>query len=128
MIAAGIGCRKDCTRADIIAAISIALRQANLTMQSVNLLCAPSFKMPASEITAVAETLERPLVFIDLDALANRDAETLSHSPQVASLFGVSSVAETAALVGAGATSHLYGPRIVFGSATCALAHSELPS
>ena len=126
MIAAGIGFRKDCTTADIIAAISLALRQANLTMRDIDLLCTPAFKRPALEVAAVAETLDRPLAFIDLNALERRDAETLSRSSQVASRFGLSSVAETAALAGAGAASRLYGPRLIFGNATCALAHSEL--
>ncbi|MGV8996140.1 MAG: cobalamin biosynthesis protein [Parvibaculaceae bacterium] len=128
MIAAGIGCRKDCSPADIISAINLALRQAGLTMHDVNILCAPSFKMPAPEIVAAAKALDRPLVFAELDALARRDTETLTQSPQVAMRFGLSSVAETSALVGAGSPSRLLGPRIASGGATCALATSEFLS
>jgi cobalt-precorrin 5A hydrolase len=43
----------------------------------------------------------------------------------VLALTGVPSVAEAAALAAAGPLAHLIGPRLVIGSATCALASSE---
>jgi cobalt-precorrin 5A hydrolase len=128
MIVAGIGCREACTAADILAAIGLALRQTKLTARDIDRICTPSFKSRAPEIAAAAEMLQRPLVFLDLDTLAMRDAETLTHSPHVATRFGLSSIAETAALAGAGASSRLCGPRLAYGGATCALAFSELPS
>jgi cobalt-precorrin 5A hydrolase len=49
-------------------------------------------------------------------------ANTLTHSARSQALAGVPSVSETAALTAAGAGARLYGPRIVVGPVTCALA------
>ncbi|WP_331308768.1 cobalamin biosynthesis protein [Methylobacterium oryzae] len=55
-------------------------------------------------------------------ALEARDAEIVTRSARVERLRGVGSVAEAAALAGAGSGSRLALPRIASGGATCALA------
>ena len=51
--------------------------------------------------------------------------QTLTHSELSQALAGVPSVSEAAALIAAGEGARLFGPRIVAGPVTCALATSE---
>ncbi|WP_244613423.1 cobalamin biosynthesis protein [Methylosinus sp. Ce-a6] len=73
-----------------------------------------------------ARLLNMPLVLLPLAALLAREDELLTRSPRVAALTGVGSVAEAAALVGAGPGSLLLGPRITSAHATCAIARNAL--
>jgi cobalt-precorrin 5A hydrolase len=61
----------------------------------------------------------------DLEAASPR---TETRSERVLALTGVASVAEAAALAAAGPAARLISPRLVIGSATCALASSETAS
>ncbi|WP_083967260.1 cobalamin biosynthesis protein [Methylosinus sp. R-45379] len=73
-----------------------------------------------------ARLLNLPLVFLPLDTLLARKGELLTRSPRVEALTGVGSVAEAAALVGAGAGSRLLGPRLASAGLTCAIARNAL--
>ncbi|WP_400766306.1 cobalamin biosynthesis protein [Methylosinus sporium] len=73
-----------------------------------------------------ARLLNLPLVFLPLDTLLARKGELLTRSPRVEALTGVGSVAEAAALVGAGAGSRLLGPRLGSAGLTCAIARNAL--
>jgi hypothetical protein len=73
-----------------------------------------------------ARLLNLPLVFLPLDRLLARKDELLTRSPRVEALTGVGSVAEAAALVGAGAGSRLLGPRLASVGVTCAIARNAL--
>ncbi|MBU3887418.1 cobalamin biosynthesis protein [Methylosinus sp. KRF6] len=73
-----------------------------------------------------ARLLNLPLVFLPLDALLARKDELLTRSLRVEALTGVGSVAEAAALVGAGAGSRLFGPRLASAGVTCAIARNAL--
>ena len=59
---------------------------------------------------------------VDLQAASERIA---TRSERVLALMGVPSVAEAAALAAAGPAARLISPRLVIGSATCALAASD---
>ncbi len=69
-----------------------------------------------------AKTLGLDLVFLPLEALKARKGAAATHSPRVQAMFGVGSVAEAAALVGAGPGSRLLAPRIATSYVACALA------
>jgi len=71
-----------------------------------------------------AEILGLQLVFLPLADLRARKGAAPTHSPRVQAMFGVGSVSEAAALVGAGPGSRLLGPRIATRIAACALAQS----
>jgi len=71
-----------------------------------------------------ARLLNMPLVFLPLATLLARKDELLTRSPRVDALTGVGSVAEAAALAGAGPKSLLLGPRITSAHATCAMARN----
>ncbi|MCE9649035.1 MAG: cobalamin biosynthesis protein [Parvibaculum sp.] len=128
MIAAGIGFASACEAADIVAAVEAAAREAGLAAFDIDCLCTAAFKADATALHSVAEKFERPLTFLDESVLARRNGETATHSDRVAALTGLSSLAEAAALAGAGPRSHLLGPRVVHGLAACALAISESPA
>jgi len=66
-----------------------------------------------------------PLVFLPMAELRARAGDVLSHSPRVAAMFGVGSVAEALALIGAGADSRLLGPRVATARLTCAIAQAS---
>jgi len=73
-----------------------------------------------------ARLLDTTIVFLPLEALLARKDDLLTHSPLVEALTGVGSVAEAAALVGAGPGSVLLGPRLASARATCAIARNAL--
>lgn len=83
-------------------------------------------KRDEAGLREAARLLELPLVFLPLQALLARRDELLTHSPRVEALTGVGSVAEAAALVGAGPGSLLLGPRLASARATCAIARNAL--
>jgi hypothetical protein len=66
------------------------------------------------------------IVFLPLDALVARRGDVFTRSLRVEALLGVGSVAEAAALAGAGAGSVLLGPRVAGARVTCAIARNGL--
>jgi cobalt-precorrin 5A hydrolase len=124
MIVAGIGCRRGTPAATIMAAIEAALAHSALPRAAVAVVAAPASKHGEPGIAAAAAALGVPLVLVaqsDLEAAAQR---TATRSERVVALMGVPSVAEAASLAAGGEAARLLAPRIVFGSATCALADS----
>ncbi len=128
MIAAGLGCRTGCPVEDILAAIAGAVEQAGVCLNDISRLCAPDFKRHEIALTEAARRLQRPLVFVAMEAMAMHAAQTETRSDRVIALYGVPSVAETAALAGLDAPARLMGPRFTSGGAACALAASGVAS
>lgn len=73
-------------------------------------------------IAAAAARLALPLVYLPRAALEAAAPGAQTRSERVVALFGVPSVAETAALAGAGPGATLIVPRMASGGATCAIA------
>jgi cobalt-precorrin 5A hydrolase len=124
MIVAGIGCRRGAPAPDIEAAIHAALARANITADALDAIATIATKQSEYGIQATAHKLGVSVVVV-----AERDFKTAgdrahTKSPRVLALTGAPSVAEAAALAAAGPSSHLIIPRLVMGSATCALAAS----
>jgi cobalt-precorrin 5A hydrolase len=114
---AGIGCRRDCPAADIVAAIRHAEALAGTAATA---LAAPDFKRHEPGLLAAAAAIGLPLRFI-----AHADMQAVQQHCPTRSLFtqnatGLASIAEAAALAAAGGPLIL--PRITHGAATCALA------
>ncbi len=76
-------------------------------------------------IHAAAKTLGMELLFFPIEILRRRGAEGLTRSPRIEELFGVGSIAETAALTGAGERSVLLAPRTAAKKLTCAIARGR---
>jgi len=86
------------------------------------MLCTIEDKRGEPGIAEAARALGIPLLFFARDALAAAMPGATRSSPRVAALFGVGSVAEAAALAGAGAGARLVVPRQSKDGVTCAIA------
>ena len=117
MTVAGIGCRRACPAADIVA---IVRRAEALTGCRTTALAAPDFKRHEPGLHAAAATLGLPIHFIPQAALERAQADCVTHSGVALQTVGLASVAEGAALAATNGTLLL--PRIVLGAATCAVA------
>ena len=116
----GIGCRKNCP-ADAIEALT---RQAlNRAPDAAPLgMFTVIDKQGEPGLVEAASRLGLILTYLSRDALKARADDVQTRSPLAESLFGVPSVAEAAALAGAGPASVLIVPRIAANGATCAIA------
>ena len=121
MIAIGIGCRKGCPADDII-----ALVRATLSCLPSQIAASGLFshidKRDEAGLKGAAKSLGLPLAFLGREMLQSVAGGAQTHSPRTEQLFGVPSVAETAALAGAGAGAVLLVPRRTSATATCAIA------
>lgn len=118
-LAIGIGCRSGVPEEAVVALVGQAL--AGVAGEPLALFTIAG-KETEPGLSAAAARLGLPLVFVpksDLEAVADR-VET--RSERVVALFGLPSVAEAAALAGAGAGSRLVVPRISGDGVTCAIA------
>ncbi|HZC57994.1 MAG TPA: cobalamin biosynthesis protein [Xanthobacteraceae bacterium] len=124
MIVAGVGCRRGAAAPEIEAAIRAALANAGIASDALDAIATIAAKHDETGIETAAASFGVNLVLVsdaDLKAAGDR-AET--RSERVLAKTGVPSVAEAAALAVAGPSARLISPRLVVGSATCALASS----
>jgi cobalt-precorrin 5A hydrolase len=127
MVVAGIGCRAGVTAEQVAAALDAALGTAVRTsVLTIDAIATPVSKGDESGINAVASARGVPLMLIHQDALEAANARTLTRSAHSLNAMNVNSVAETAALAGAGEDASLLGPRVAVGPVTCALATAPL--
>ncbi len=124
MIVAGFGCRKGCSAAAILAVARLAAERAGIDLTAITLLCAPAFKQAETGLGLAAAELGLPLVLIPDAQMAAVQERVSTHSEKVALLTGFGSIAEAAALAGAGDTARLITPRVSLEGATCAIARS----
>lgn len=129
MLAIGIGCRIGATAETIAALVRRALERAVAAMPGE----LPARGIRAALFTAVEKQgeaglreasvlLSMPLVFLPRAALVEHADDAATRSERVVALFGVPSLAETAALAGAGMGSRLLVTRIASDGVTCAVA------
>jgi len=122
-IAIGVGCRLGCPADAIEALVRQALDRAP-TAERLGLFTIRD-KTGEPGLTEAARRLGLDLVFLTRDALHEQAPFVRTRSIRAENLFGVPSVAEAAALAGAGADSVLIVPRIASQGATCAVAGSR---
>ena len=128
LICAGFGVRDAGPLEDLERALAAALAAAGLKQAALGTLCAPDFKQ--ARVAPFALTLGLPLALVSLEQLRQGPLPTLTRSPRVIERYGVGSIAEACALLGArrlgpAGRLRLLGPRVSAASATCALAISE---
>jgi cobalt-precorrin 5A hydrolase len=121
-VAIGVGCRKGCSADAIESLVRQALDRAS-GAAALGLFTLID-KRDEAGLTDAAGRLGLDLTYLSREALREREDGVQTHSPLVESLFGVRSVAEAAALAGAGPASVLVVPRIAEGGATCAVARA----
>jgi cobalt-precorrin 5A hydrolase len=121
LIAIGIGCRAGASAANITTLVQRTLNDAQLAGTNAQLFSIDA-KRDEVGLLKAARLLAMPITFLPHDVLATRAADAVTHSDRVSALYDLPSIAETAALAGAGPGSHLIVPRAVAGAVTCAVA------
>ena len=121
LYAFGLGARRGVDATDIVELVRRVARTHNVDLSEAR-LCVLDSKAQEAGLHDAARELGLKLVFLPLAALRARKATAATHSPRVQAMFGVGSVAEAAALVGAGPGSRLVAPRVTTPVAACALA------
>lgn len=147
LIAIGVGCRKSCASEAIVAIVRRALadcgqaewsalslppcgggrgwRPSDLTAagrEGVSRLFSVADKSGEPGLRTAAEALGFELVFLPREALAAAAPRILTRSAATQRRFALDSVAEAAALAGAGPNARLLAPRLAQNGATCAIA------
>jgi cobalt-precorrin 5A hydrolase len=120
-VAIGIGCKKGCSSEAIIALVARALQAASCTGTDACMFTHAA-KQNEPGLAGAAKALGLPLVFLDAEVLRHASLRSVTRSPKVMALFGLPSIAETAALAGAGPTSVLLLARMSEAGASCAIA------
>jgi cobalt-precorrin 5A hydrolase len=126
LIAAGIGCRKAISAAQIEAALQTALRRNALADSRLGLIAAPAVKGAEAGLRAAAAARGVLLQLIPQPLLEAANPRTLTRSARSMAAMNVHSVAEAAALAAAGPHARLLGPRVAVGPVTCALAEGDI--
>ena len=122
-LAIGVGCRRGCSANVIETLVRDALKRAPVA-ERLGLFTILDKSGEAGLIEA-AGRLGLNLVLLTREVLREQAAFLGTRSARTESLFGVPSVAEAAALAGAGTDSVLIVPRIAGQGATCAIAASR---
>ncbi len=120
---AGIGLRSGASAAEILACLDQVLAaagQPDAPMRFATL----AGRVDEPGLREAAEARHADLVAIPDEALKGFEAACATRSTRIASLYGVGSVAEAAALAAAGPGGILVQPRIATARVTCALARS----
>lgn len=121
---AGIGLRPGTNEAEILACLDEALASAELSADAVQRFATLASRFNEPGIVSAARSRNAELVAIPDEALKGFEAACATRSTRIASLYGVGSVAEAAALAAAGPGGELIQPRIATARVTCALARS----
>jgi len=123
-VAIGIGCKRGCSSEAIVALVERAIAAA---------ACAPATlftheaKRSEAGLASAAKALGLPLVFLEAGVLRQASLRAVTNSPRVMAMFGLPSIAEAAALAGAGPSSVLLLARVSDGGASCAIADKRKP-
>ena len=126
MIAAGIGCRKAISQAQVEAAIAAALNHHAVGDHQLGLIAVPATKATEAGLLAAAAARGISLTSISQTKLEAANAGTLTRSARSMATMNVHSVAEAAALAAIGPNARLLAPRVAVGPVTCALAEGEI--
>ena len=126
VVAIGIGCKKGCSSEAIVALVERAIAAAACAGMEARLFTHEA-KQDEAGLANAAQALGLPLVFLEAEVLRQASLRAATNSPRVMELFGLPSIAEAAALAGAGPTSYLLVARISDGGASCAIAGRQEP-
>jgi cobalt-precorrin 5A hydrolase len=126
MIVAGLGSRRAISAEQVDAAIDAALLHSHLPAHRLDLIAVPASKGTEAGIQAAAAARGIVLRLITQDLLEAANPRTVTRSTHSMAAMNVHSVAEAAALAGAGPNARLLAPRLSVGPVTCALAEGEL--
>ena len=120
MMAIGLGCRVGVSAEAVTDLVRKAIERSGRNGRAA--LFTAVEKQGEAGLREAAVRLGLPLVFLPREALKAMADGAVTTSERVVQLFGVPSLAETAALDGAGAGSELIVSRISHDGVTCAVA------
>ncbi len=120
-LAIGIGCRSGVAADAIVALVRDTLANAALSVSGTT-LCSVDAKAGESGLKKAAAQIGARLILFAQEELAA--IETPTRSPASLARFGIGSVAESAALAGAGANATLLVKRVARDGVTCAVARA----
>ena len=126
-LAIGVGCRRGCADAAIAALVERALDAGAVSGGEPHALFTTEHKRGEPGLPAAAERLGLPLYYLSDELLRAVQSRLATRSAAAERRFGIPSVAEAAALAGAGPHSVLVVPRISDNGATCAIAAAMTP-
>jgi cobalt-precorrin 5A hydrolase len=127
MIVAGLGFRHGATAREILDLVARALAEARMAPPDLDALATLAARAGEPGFREAAECLDLPALAAQAQDVAAAAPGVVTHSPRVAALHGIGSVAEAAALAGAGMGARLILPRIASARVTCALAKGDEP-
>jgi len=122
--AIGLGARRDIEPEILVELVRRVASELDVNLAKAGLFTTES-KATEPAFHEAAQQLGLSLTFLALDSLKKRRGSAKTHSPRVQAMFGVGSVSEAAALVGAGPGSRLLAPRQSTPLAACAIAVSD---
>src|SRR3984893_14580606 len=120
-VAIGIGCKRGCSSEAIVALVERAIAAAACAGKPATLFTHEA-KQSEAGLASAAKALGLPLVFLEAGVLRQASLRAATNSPRVMAMFGLPSIAEAAALAGAGPSSFLLLARVSDGGASCAIA------
>ena len=120
MIVVGIGANSRAQGSDFIAAIGDAARVAG----GCDVVATYGEAAFAHQVKEAAQSVRQAFAPISIEALRARNYDCATRSERTMASFGVASIAEAAALAGAGEGSRLIMPRRIVGNVTIAAAQS----
>ncbi len=126
MIAIGLGCRKNCPPEPIVALIEQGLAQLGERSKPIGLF-SHADKQGEEGLLAAASALGLPIAFLPKARLEAVADQAVTRSDKVQALFGLPSLAETAALAGAGTGARLIVPRLSGQGVSLAIAVGGAP-
>lgn len=125
VLSAGIGCRRDAAKDEILAALRAVLSQRSLAPAGLG--CLASIDLKADEPGLVAAAHELGLELRTFPATELDRVETPGSSQRVKNKVGTASVSEASALLAAGPGARLLVPKHILGNVTVAVALSPHP-
>jgi cobalt-precorrin 5A hydrolase len=126
-VAIGIGCKSSCSSEGHPGPRRTRHHGGVLRGRARAALFTHEAKKSEASLAAAAKALGLPLVFLDGQVLQNASLRAATNSPKVMAMFGLPSIAEAAALAGAGPSSVLLVARLSDGGASCAIAGIREP-
>ncbi|MBD9483929.1 cobalamin biosynthesis protein [Pseudomonas sp. PDM14] len=105
IVVAGIGCRKDCPLADLLALLEQVVAEAGLTLDDLNALASSTHKRDEPGLQQLAHHLALPLALLPSEHLAGYHARLSQSSALALAITGSAGVAEASALAHAEALS-----------------------
>jgi cobalt-precorrin 5A hydrolase len=126
LVAIGIGCKRGCPSGVIVALVKRAMAAAACAGAPTALFTHEA-KKGETGLSQAAKSLGLPLIFLEAGVLRQTSSRAATSSPKVMERYGLPSIAETAALAGAGPFSVLLVTRVTNDSASCAIAGRREP-